>query len=145
MKLNWGQSITIVIILFMVFILTLVYKMHYRSADLVRDDYYEQEVNYDAKKQSIINYKNSPNKIQIIQKEEGVVIQFPDSILISKGHIQFYRADNKALDKNYDLVLNDSHQMILPYNDFKVGRYEVNISYTTPEGVAFLDEEIIDF
>jgi hypothetical protein len=67
MKLNWGHSITIVIILFMAFILTLVYKMHYRNADLVQDDFYEQEVLFNSKKESIFNYEKADFKIKIDQ------------------------------------------------------------------------------
>ena len=145
MKLNWGQSITIVIILFMAFILTLVYKMHYRTADLVRDDYYEQEVLYDGKKQSIINYKNLTDKVSIIQKEEGIIIEFPASIHVKNGHVQFYRADDKTLDKNYDLKLDENSKMILPYEDFRVGRYEVNISFSDDDKKSYLYESNIDF
>lgn len=145
MKLNWGQSITIVIILFMAFILTLVYKMHYRNADLVRDDYYEQEVLYNDKKQSIINYKNLDDKVKITQKEEGIIIQFPKNIKVEKGHVQFYRADDKSLDKNYDLELNNDLKMVLPYEDFKVGHYEINIRFDSPNKKSYLYESDIDF
>ncbi len=145
MKLNWGQSITIVIILFMAFILTLVYKMHYRTADLVRDDYYEQEVLYNDKKQSINNYKSLKDKISITQKEEGIVIQFPSSINVKKGHVQFYRADDKSLDKNYKLSLNKEQKMILPYNDFRVGKYEININFETTDNSSYLHQSFIDF
>jgi Tfp pilus assembly protein PilO len=145
MKLNWGQSITIVIILFMAFILTLVYKMHYRNADLVRTDYYEQEVLYNDKKQSIVNYKNLDDKVKVTQKEEGIIIQFPKNIEVEKGHVQFYRADDKSLDKNYDLKLNSDLKMVLPYEDFKVGRYEINIEFNTPDKKSYLYESNIDF
>lgn len=145
MKLNWGQSITIVIILFMAFILTLVYKMHYRTADLVRDDYYEQEILYNDKKQSINNYKSLKDKISITQKEEGIIIQFPSSIDVKKGHVQFYRADDKSLDKDYELSLNKEQKMILPYNDFRVGKYEINISFKTTDNSSYLHQSFIDF
>ncbi len=145
MKLNWGQSITIVIILFMAFILTLVYKMHYRTADLVRDDYYEQEVLYNDKKQSVNDYNALNDKINITQKEEGIVIQFPSSLEVEKGHIQFYRADDKSLDKNYDLKLDKDLKMILPYTDFRVGKYEVNISFNTTDKTSYLHQSEINF
>ncbi|HIP35233.1 MAG TPA: hypothetical protein EYG85_00085 [Crocinitomix sp.] len=145
MKLNWGQSITLVIILFMGFILTLVYKMHYRDADLVRDDYYEQEVLYNGKKQSILNYKKLSDKIKITQKEEGIVINFPSSIHIKGGNVEFYRADDKSLDKNYNIELDKELRMILPYEDFRVGRYEINITFNDNSNKSYLYETTINF
>ena len=119
--------------------------MHYRNADLVRDDYYEQEILYNDKKQSKINYQNLNDKINISQKEEGIIIQFPEIIEVEKGHVQFYRPDDKSLDKNYDLKLDKDLKMVLPYDDFRVGRYEINISFNSSNNKSYLYESDIDF
>lgn len=129
MKFNWGHGLTIAIICFMVFIVTLVYKTFDKNADLVRDDYYEQEVMFEVNKQSKENYNLSSYQVQITQEEIGVIISFPDSLKINKGEVKFYRADDKSLDKKYDLKLSDKNQQILSYSDFRVGKYEVNIEW----------------
>jgi len=142
MKLNWGQSITIVIILFMVFILTLVYKMHYRNADLVQDDFYEQEVLFNSKKESIFNYENADFKLHVEQTPEGVELQFPTDFTFENGSILFYRADDKSLDRQYDLSVNSNHKQILDYSDFIVGKYELNISWNNQKQSYLYQTEI---
>ncbi len=142
MKLNWGQSITIVILLFMAFILTLVYKMHYRNADLVQDDFYEQEVLFNSKKESVFNYERADFKLNIEQTPNGVELLFPSNFTFDGGSVLFYRADDKSLDKQYDLTVDDSSKQILPYTDFIVGKYEVNIGWNAGEKSYLYKSEI---
>lgn len=144
MKFNWGHGITIFIVLFMAFIITLVVKTFNQNADLVQDDYYEQEVLYNGKKQSIVNYNNLDFKVEVNQKPNGIEIQFPINYQLDNGHVQFYRADDKSLDKNYDLILEDSSKMVVPYSDFLVGRYEVNINWEKDKQ-SYLHQSIINF
>lgn len=144
MKFNWGHGITIFIVLFMAFIVTLVIKTFNHNADLVQDDYYEQEVLYNGKKESIHNYKNLDFELEIRQNPEGILIIFPENYSINKGHIQFYRADDKSLDKNYDLALDSDFKMTLPYSDFIVGKYEVNISWDKDKK-SYLHQSEISF
>jgi len=142
MKLNWGQSITIVIILFMAFILTLVYKMHYRNADLVQDDFYEQEVLFNSKKESIFNYENANLQIHVEQTPEGIELQFPSDFTFDNGVVLFYRADDKSLDRQYPLSVNSNHRQILAYTEFIVGKYEINISWNNQEKSYLYQSEI---
>jgi len=144
MKFNWGHGITIFILLFMAFIITLVVKTFSGNADLVQDDYYEQEVLYNDKKESIHNYKSLDFKITIEQNPSGIEIIFPNNYSINNGHVQFYRPDDKSLDMNYDLKLDSTFIMTLPYEDFKVGRYEVNINWKKDD-VAYLHQSEITF
>jgi len=144
MKFNWGHGITIFIVLFMAFIVTLVVKTFNGNADLVQDDYYEQEVLYDGKKESINNYKSLDFKIKIEQNPKGIEIVFPSNYSINKGHVQFYRADDKSLDKNYDLRLDSTFKMTLPYEDFKIGHYEVNIKWEK-DNTSYLHQSEINF
>lgn len=142
MKLNWGQSITIVILLFMAFILTLVYKMHFRNADLVQDDFYEQEVLFNSKKESIFNYEKSDIKLHVEQTPNGVELQFPIDFTFDEGSAMFYRADDKSLDREYKLTVDSTHKQILNYTEFIVGKYEINISWNKGDRSYLYQSEI---
>ena len=144
MKFNWGHGITIVIILFMAFIVMLVVKTFNHNADLVQDNFYEQELLFDGKKESIGNYEKLDFKVEINQTPEGIEIKFPENYKTEDGTIQFYRADDKSLDKFYELTLSDKNTQLLPYNDFIVGLYEVNIKWNS-EGKSFLHKSDISF
>ncbi|MGV6862397.1 MAG: FixH family protein [Putridiphycobacter sp.] len=144
-KFNWGHGITIFIVLFMGLIVFMVYKTFTHNADLVRTDYYEQEVLFDAKKESINNYEKLTDKIEVVQKEEGIEFVFPKTPIFDSGDIQFYRPDDKKLDKSYEVKLDDSLKMVLPYTDFVVGRYEINIAWTDANQKDYLHQSTIDF
>lgn len=144
MKFNWGHGITIFIILFMAFIVTLVYKTFTLNADLVQDDFYDQEILFDGKKESINNYKALDFRVQIEQAPDGIEIIFPANYYTEKGNVQFYRADDKSLDKNYELILNSDFKMVLAYSDFIVGRYEINVNWSKA-GKSYLHKSDINF
>lgn len=144
MKFNWGWGITIFIALFIGFIVTLVYKTFTLNADLVRDDYYEQEVLFDDKQKTIVNYQHLDFKVGLDQVSDGIKIEFPKDYKTENGKVQFYRPDDMKLDKYYDLSLNDSGVMMLPYEDFFTGKYEVNISWDK-NGKSYLYQSNIMF
>jgi hypothetical protein len=54
--MNWGKGITIFMVAFMAFIGSMVYYAFTKNADLVEEDYYENELNYDKNKESKSNY-----------------------------------------------------------------------------------------
>jgi hypothetical protein len=116
--------------------------MHYRNADLVQDDFYEQEVLFNSKKESIFNYERAGFELNIEQTPKGIEIIYPSPFSFDKGTVQFYRADDKSLDRQYSLTLNDSGKQVLAYSEFIVGKYEVNISWNNGEKSYLYNSEI---
>ncbi len=129
--MNWGKGITIFMIAFMASIVTVVYYAFTKNADLVEEDYYENELNYDKNKESKSNYNVMEQKVILTQKEEGVVLEFPEHVVLAdKGKITFYRPDQKKYDREFDLKLNENHQQILSYENFKEGYYDVTVEWS---------------
>lgn len=127
MKFNWGHGITVAIIAFMTFIIYIVVQTYGLNADLVQDDFYEEEVRTNEKKIMSQNYAKLNSKIEIEQKEEGILIIFPQELANATGKIQFYRRDDKRLDKFYEIKLDDNNVQTLAYNEFLVGKYDIKI------------------
>lgn len=129
--MNWGKGITIFMVAFMAFIGSMVYYAFTKNADLVQEDYYENELNYDKNKESKANYEVMEEEVMLTQQEEGVVLEFPENIvLVDKGKIIFYRPDQKKYDREFDLKLNENHQQILSYENFKEGYYDVTVEWS---------------
>lgn len=143
--MNWGKGITIFMIAFMAFIASMVYYAFTMNADLVRDDYYENERNYDDEKESKFNYAALNDQVTLTQQEEGVVFQFPQTVPTnSQGKIIFYRPDQKKYDREFDLQLNESHQQILDYTNFKEGYYDVTVKWNDASK-SYIYEDNIQF
>ncbi len=129
MKFTWGHGITIAIVLFMTFIVYIVIQTFQLNADLVRDDFYEQEVHFDDKKKMIENYQNLSDKITIEKIESGVNITYPESPDEISGDILFYRRDDKRLDKTFKINLSENRAQLLQYSEFLEGKYDISIKF----------------
>jgi len=144
MKLNWGYGITITIILFMGFIIYLVIQTFQLNADLVQDDFYEQEVLFDEKKQSIQNYAALEQKVLIIKQPDGIQIQFPKSMKTIEGEIKFYRPDDKELDKNFTIIIDEERIQMFDYSEFLEGRYNIIVAFRS-DNKSYLHQSTINF
>ena len=61
--MNWGKGITIFMLAFIGFIGSMVYYAFTKNADLVRDDYYENELAFDQSKTDKSNYTHLGTEI----------------------------------------------------------------------------------
>lgn len=128
--MNWGKGITLVIIAFMTFIVSMVFRAFGRDADLVREDYYENEINFDNNKESTINYNQLAEKIEITKKPEGIIVHYPSVITKNTvGQINFYRPDNKKLDREFAIQPENLNEQNLAYSNFKEGYYDITIDW----------------
>ena len=139
--MNWGTGITIAIVAFMTFILSMVVQTFSRDADLVQEDYYESEVNYDKNKEAEENF-NASNKNVIFQTTpEGVLLMSPGTN-IREGEVHFYRPDAKKWDKKYEVNLDENFSQLFPISDFHEGFYEVRLSWIEREKDFLVIDEI---
>ena len=82
MKINWGWSLAIAMGLFMVFILTYVFKVQSDSTydhEMVEEEYYKQEIGFQKEIDKKQNAQNLAEKVSVTVTEQGVEIQFPSS------------------------------------------------------------------
>ncbi len=141
--MNWGKGITIFMVALMAFIGSMVYYAFTKNADLVQEDYYENEINYDKNKESKSNYDMMEEKLMLSQKEEGVVLEFPEHLVLAEdGKITFYRPDQKKYDREFDLKLNENHQQILSYENFKEGYYDVTVEWSDGAKSYIFEDQI---
>ncbi|MEX1001607.1 MAG: FixH family protein [Crocinitomicaceae bacterium] len=141
--MNWGKGITIAIILFMLFIASFVYRAFQRSADLVREDYYEHELQFDSNKDAKQNYNNLKDSLKIVKMETGVCLQFPTSITtVKEGKIEFYRPDKKIYDRVFDLKLDVQNRQTLAYSSFKEGYYDITVRWSDHQKHYIFEDKI---
>lgn len=143
--MNWGKGITIFMIAFMSFIVSMVYHAFTKNADLIEENYYENEVNYDRNKASKSNYAQLTDKITLTQREDGIVFTFPSQIKPeTEGKIIFYRPDQKKYDREFELQVNDKNEQVLDYTHFREGYYDVSVEWS--DGIkSYIFEDHIQF
>jgi hypothetical protein len=140
--MNWGKGIAIVIVMFMLYIISFVYRAFQKDADLVREDYYEHEINFDQNKIDKQNYNELEGKVTISKNEDGIYFQFPPEVKQDiTGSISFYRPDTKKYDRKFELQLNEEKQQVLDYDNFREGSYEITVQWEeNSKGYIFEDK-----
>ncbi len=145
MKLNWGWGIFIVLVLFIAFMVNLVYKSSQVRVDLVSENYYDKEINY---QQQIDREKNSLGLVQDVQirkNSEFVEIVYPLDFNGSgiSGDIQFFKPDNASLDFTLDVNAAEGNRQIINTMAFKQGWWEIKINWTYQQTDYYKSEKIL--
>lgn len=144
--MNWGKGITIFIISFMLFIAFFVYKAFTMNADLIDEDYYENELAFDQNKSEKFNYTNMGGEILVDQKESGVIFSFPDNLNAqTKGTIAFYRPEDKRFDREFDLAVGEDQLQKFDYDNFVEGFYQIKVNWKDAAGKGYIFESEITF
>jgi hypothetical protein len=117
--MNWGKSIMWVFIAFAAGMMFLVYRATQTQFELVEDDYYEQELNFQNQinqtNAAVINHQKLRSWItgnQINIQIEGV------NKPVYGGQVWFYDAQNRKNDRKFELARKDSAFWVIPAEKF---------------------------
>ena len=127
-KWNWGTKLAIWIIVFILFILTLVYMSFSYDIGLVEKDYYPKGLKYQNRINAINNAKNIDAVFNISQEGENVIIELPD-IQAKDVTITFFRPSDNSFDRFYSWDINEGSRIKLPKREFTVGKYIVKFNW----------------
>jgi len=112
MKLNWGKSIVLAMILFIGFIMYMVVTMITDKAydhDMVVEDYYKKEQTLNEKLESQNNGQTVKNFISFQANTKGLLVSVTDELAeISNINLSAYRASDKS--KDFTSTLNFGNQ-----------------------------------
>lgn len=126
--MNWGYRIVVVFVLFITFIVSMVVYVSSKGADLVAEDYYMQEVNYqdiiDAKSNSV-EYKQ---QLKITQDAQKVVVFFPKGVAQNiEGTIHFYHPQHTDKDVVRAIALSNQNIQSINKADLTKGNYVIKL------------------
>jgi len=140
-KLNWGWSILLVYITFMLIFLFYFWRSfkELETNEIVTDDYYEKELNYGNVLAQKKNADTMRVAVQIINTGQGLEIKFPQYVAHPKGKIILYKPDNAKLDREIPLQLDTTNTQKIAHKDLVPGRWNVSIDWKS-NGVPYLIE-----
>jgi len=145
--MNWGKGITLAFILFAAFIGTLVVIAVRTDFYLVSDDYYDQEIKYEAQIQRIRANEELAKKIKFEydKKSKSASITLPEELLDKKieGTLHFFRPSDANMDQILDLDFDEDGKMNLNLSKIQTGLWRLKISYSTDDKVEFYDERVL--
>ena len=130
MKINWGTGIAIFYISFMAAMLFMVYRSTFQNRDLVVDNYYQKDLEY----QSHLNRVSNAKKLDVdlkITKEDGpfVSFSFPKEVKNIEGKILFYRSSDKGQDVRIGIKVDENNNFVFPTAKLKKGGWRVKVDW----------------
>lgn len=139
--MNWGKGIAILYISFVLFIGFMIYLSTTQQYDLVTEDYYAEEINYQSKIDSKQKASQLTEELKVFLKEGSLVLEFPKEVNITNGTVKCFRPSNKEKDFEVPLSLKKQKQHI-PLSKFVKGKYVVKTNWQS-EKETFYNEQIV--
>ncbi|QYA25256.1 FixH family protein [Gramella sp. MT6] len=148
MKINWGTGLVIGMVAFISFIMYFVVTMISSKEfdhDLVVEDYYKAELQYQQDIDAERNALGMDEKITLENKNSGILIHFPEELDLEalEGQVNFYRPSNKLLDFSIPFSEIESKTFAVPSEKLVGGRWNVSVNWKQ-EGKEFLFKKEIN-
>ena len=148
MKINWGTGIVIAFVLFISFILYFVIKASTQEKynyDLVSEEYYKDELNYQSEIDKQNNAKELNIKIALTKTKDGIEISFPEDYITESinGNVSLYRPSNQSLDFDIPFVLSMPSTLLIPDNKLVGGHWDIKIYWTKNNKDYLYKKEIV--
>lgn len=130
-EFHWGWRISIVYTLFALATLGFVAFAMTQRVDLVREDYYEQSMQYDATQSARSNADSLADRISVSYLPGGdITIQIPrEHVGDYRGSVLFYRPDEPDADVTLKLALSADGSMSFDASRFKRGIWKVIVQW----------------
>ncbi len=135
--MNWGTKIILAFTGFAAFILFMVVQAFQQDFDLVAEDYYAREINYESQLRQQANLQKLGEKVTVKQTTDRVVFTFPEGQAVEEGQVHFYHPSKKLLDRKVPVKsgkLTVDHALLVP------GTYHLYIHWVA-EGIDYLQKE----
>jgi hypothetical protein len=144
--MNWGWKIVVVYSLFVVMTLGMVFFFMGHKVDLVAEDYYKQEIEYQDQIDKIANTKSLKQSVgfEFSPAQRTVTFNFPEDQLQQglEGSIHFYRPSDSGLDKKFEINPNEEGEQVIVVGSLHKGLWKIKISWVAADK-AYYDEKII--
>lgn len=139
--MNWGNRIVVAFVLFAAFILYMVVRAFQQDFDLVADDYYAQEINYQQKLVQKANLENLVTKVLLVQGKESITMTFPEGHE-PNGEVHFYHPSTELFDQKVPINTDAANQQEFGKDSLITGSYRINITWESDGKEYFQQEQV---
>jgi len=127
--MNWGWSIVWSFVGFALFIGYLAVRSFQTNVDLVTEDYYQQELEYQNRIEHTTNANQLEEKLSISQEEQQLTIQFPEAVAKNiQGTISLFRPSDARFDYSTEIEIDETRQQKVSTDKLPKGYYKVQIA-----------------
>lgn len=145
MKFNWGSGIAIFYGCFMLIFIGIAIKAGQQDVNMVKKDYYDDDINYQKHFDKIQNEQALTEKVQVDfnTELESVAIKFPTNMPIPVGKVILFHPARDTDDKSFDIKTDNAAQMVIPVKGFPNGRWQVQINWESGNKTFYKEAYIV--
>ena len=144
---NWGTGIFLFYTVFASVLFYAVYESTKHDNSLVVENYYDYDLAYQQQYDRLENTAllEEPFKMNWSSSDKQLTLQFPAVFENAKveGDISFYRPNNKSLDWNLPIAINEANEMPVDLSKLPAGRWKAQVKWEA-NGTPYFAERTID-
>lgn len=138
----WPYAIIIVLVLFMSYIVQFVYRSTLYPTDLVTEDYYQQEMTFQAKIEKSSNALSIKDQMSFEIQDGLIAVAFPKEWKKISGTLSLYNPMNKKLDVSMPFTTQDN-VLKMKLKDLQVGKWIIKLDFDYNGKGYFVEEKTI--
>lgn len=146
-KNPWPAGLVIFFIVFIGYIVGFVIFSSSQRMDLVREDYYDQEIRF---QQQIDRVQHTAPilafaGVKYDVKDSTVTVSLPSAVAAAKvsGTINFYRPSDAGLDHEVDLVLDQHGAQTVDVRGLRTGLWKVRVEWKDKTQDYFFERRVV--
>jgi hypothetical protein len=134
--MNWGKSIILAFVLFAIFIGVLVTVCLKQEVSLVSRNYYQEELEYQDRIESMNNFNRLSSKPEFILSGNILHLELNQDTIIERGTLFLFRPSDGKLDKHFDLT-NSTESQEFNVGEFPKGLYHLKLQCSVKSKTFF--------
>lgn len=144
MNISWGIKVTALYSGFAIFLFTMLFMARNRKSDLVTENYYQVEINYQQRIDQQHNSRSLAEPVVIGYKaaSKSIVADMPDLGAPISGTALIYRPSDASLDLTVDVNLQPGNDFVYNAADLQTGLWRMELTWNS-NGVDYYNEEVI--
>ncbi len=142
--MNWAYRITILTLGFVAFMTFMVVSAFRQNFDLVVEDYYGQELQFQSRIDKQVNQKRLSDTLSCVVAGDKVVLRFPEALAGQRieGDILFFRPSDAGKDLRLAINSNAHGIQLFDRHLFSRGYYRVQVDYQAGD-TRYYDEKTL--
>jgi len=141
----WPYMIVLAMVCFMGYIAMFVYKAMQQDVGLVSKDYYQQEIAYQDRIESVRRTQALGDvMLNYSTDTKSILLQMPATYkgMSLNGTITLFRPSNDQLDKEVPLQLGRDQSQLIETGDMESGLWKVRVSFTDGKAEYYTEKSI---
>ncbi len=144
-KLSWPIGIIIIYGFFLVTLISFIIFTRYNQVNLVSEDYYQKEINYQKQIDRIERTRTLPESLEwkFLKNEDKIYFIFPKEISTHnfEGEVIFFRPSDSSQDIRTNLEISENNDQFIDIKHLARGYWKIKILWSVND-LEYFKEDI---